>query len=56
MAALEIRYYDARLNSWQDRWTDPQRYPSLVRVRLWKRAGDPPLEVVLTVPAANVQQ
>ena len=56
MAALEIRYYDARLNSWQDRWTDPQRYPSLVRVQLWKRAGDPPLEVVLTVPAAEVQQ
>jgi prepilin-type N-terminal cleavage/methylation domain-containing protein len=56
MAALEIRYFDSRLNSWQDRWTDPQKYPNLVRVSLWKREGDAPVEAVLTVPSANVQR
>jgi len=56
MAALEIRYFDDRLNSWLDRWTDPASYPSLVRVRLWKREGDAPMEAVIAVPAANVQR
>jgi prepilin-type N-terminal cleavage/methylation domain-containing protein len=56
MAALEIRYYDARLNSWLDAWTDSNRYPDLVRVRLWKRADDAPVEAVFTVPATNTQQ
>jgi len=56
MAAMEIRYFDRRLNAWQDRWTDPKNFPSLVRVRLWKRADDAPLEAVLAVPLAQVQR
>lgn len=55
MAALEIRYFDAPSNLWVDAWTDPARRPNLVRVRLWRRAGDAPIEAVLPVPSANVQ-
>lgn len=56
MAAIEIRYYDAVANSWSDTWTDPTRYPSLVRVKLWKNPDSAPAEAVLAVPAANTQQ
>lgn len=55
MAALEIRYFDARLNAWLEDWTDPALRPQLVRVRLWRRAGDAPLEAVLTVPSSRLQ-
>ena len=55
MAAIEIRYYDARANSWTDTWNDPGRYPTLVRVRLWKQADSTPTEAVIPVPAANTQ-
>ena len=56
MAALEVRYFDGRLNAWTDAWTDPNRRPDLVRVRLWKRADDAPVEAVLPVPSAHFQQ
>ena len=54
MAALEIRYYDASANTWNETWTNPGRYPDLVRVRLWRRADDLPVEAILPVPSARV--
>jgi prepilin-type N-terminal cleavage/methylation domain-containing protein len=54
MAALEVRYFDAFSNQWVEAWTDPNRRPNLVRIRLWKRTGDAPLEAVLPVPSANL--
>ena len=56
IAAFEVRYFDPRLNAWLDRWTDQAARPSLVRVRLWKNADDQPLEAVLPVPSAQMQQ
>lgn len=56
MAALEVRYFDARLNAWTDAWTDPNFRPALVRVRLWRRADDAPVEAVLPVPSAHLQR
>jgi prepilin-type N-terminal cleavage/methylation domain-containing protein len=56
MAALEVRYFDRQLNAWQDTWKDPVRLPDLIRVRLWKHAGDAPVEALLAVPAAKLQQ
>ena len=56
MAAFEVRYFDPRLNAWLDRWTDQATRPQLVRVRLWKNADDPPVEAVLPVPSAQMQQ
>jgi prepilin-type N-terminal cleavage/methylation domain-containing protein len=55
-AAFEVRYFDPRLNAWLDRWTDQTARPLLVRVRLWKNADDPPVEAILPVPSANMQQ
>ena len=56
MAAFEVRYFDPRLNAWLDRWTDQTARPLLVRVRLWKNADDPPVEAILPVPSAQMQQ
>ena len=56
MAAFEVRYFDPRLNTWLDRWTDQAARPLLVRVRLWKNADDPPVEAILPVPSAQMQQ
>jgi prepilin-type N-terminal cleavage/methylation domain-containing protein len=55
-AAIEFRYFDQRLNAWLERWNDQNVRPSLVRVRLWRNAGDVPHVAVLTVPAAMTQQ
>jgi type II secretory pathway pseudopilin PulG len=55
MAALEIRYFDKQLNAWQDTWKQPGRRPDLVRVRLWKRVGDNPVEAILPVPSARIR-
>ncbi|HEX8310400.1 MAG TPA: hypothetical protein VF614_03715 [Chthoniobacteraceae bacterium] len=55
-AAMEIRYFDPRINSWLERWQDQNVRPSLVRIRLWRRADDEPYEAVLNIPAALTQQ
>ena len=56
VVALEIRYHDPRQQTqWLEKWRDPNARPSLVRVRIWRTAEDPPYEAILTVPAANVQ-
>lgn len=55
-AALEIRYFDPRINNWLERWNDQNVRPSLVRLRLWRRADEQPYEAILGVPAALVQQ
>ena len=55
MAAMEVRYFDARLNNWVEAWNDPNHRPELVRVRLWKRADDAPVEAVLPVPSSRIQ-
>ena len=54
--ALEIRYFDARLNSWIERWNDKNTRPGLVRLRIWRNADDPPYESVVAIPSANLQQ
>lgn len=54
MAGFEVRYFDARLNAWLDRWTDQTARPLLVRVRLWKNVDEPPVEAVLPVPSGRM--
>ena len=56
MVGFEVRYFDPRLNAWLDRWTDQTTRPTLVRVRLWKNADDPPVEAILPVPSSQMQQ
>jgi hypothetical protein len=55
-AAMEIRYFDPRINAWLERWQDQNFRPSLVRLRLWRRADEEPYEAVLNLPAALTQQ
>ncbi len=53
---LEIAYFDARLNSWVDRWTDQTILPNLVRLRLTLEAGQPPYEIVERVPGGGLKR
>jgi hypothetical protein len=56
MAAMKVRYFDARLNAPIERWTDLNARPSLVQIWLWRHAEEEPFEAVLDVPAARLQQ
>lgn len=54
MAAIELRYYDQGGNTWKDTWDDPKQRPALIRLRLWKHAGDAPLEAMIRVPSSQL--
>jgi prepilin-type N-terminal cleavage/methylation domain-containing protein len=53
--ALEFRYYHPSLGAWVERWDDANSRPTLVRMKVWRRASDEPFEVDLPVPSARVQ-
>ncbi len=48
--ALEIRYFDPRLNAWLEKWTDQNARPSLLRVRLLRGNDTTPYEQILSLP------
>ena len=48
--AIEIRYYSRALNSWQDKWSDAQNHPQLVRVRIWRTDQEAPYEAMIELP------
>jgi prepilin-type N-terminal cleavage/methylation domain-containing protein len=52
--AIEIRYFDPRLNSWIDKWSDGQAEPSLVRVRIWRTDQTVPYEAVIGLPPTKL--
>jgi len=54
--AMEITYFDQRLNSWVQNWTDPQSRPALARIRIWHAGADSaaPFEAVLPLPVMAV--
>ena len=54
--ALEVKYFDRRLNAWIERWNPQDARPALVRLRIWREANDPPYEAVIAIPSANLQQ
>ena len=47
LRSMEIRYFDPRLNSWVDRWTDSGTLPHLVRVTLNPAGGSVPWEAII---------
>ena len=53
--AVEIAYFDARLNGWVDKWTDTSALPNLVRVRLTMENSGAPYEVVEHVPGGGLK-
>ena len=54
--ALEVKYFDRRLNAWIERWNPQDARPALVRLRIWREADDPPYESVIAIPSSNLQQ
>jgi type II secretion system protein J len=56
VSALEVRYFDRRLNTWIERWNPQDARPALVRLRIWRDPNDPPYESVIAIPTANLQQ
>jgi prepilin-type N-terminal cleavage/methylation domain-containing protein len=52
--AIEIRYFDPRLNAWLDKWSDSQSLPSLVRVRIWRTNQTVPYESVIELPPTRL--
>ena len=54
--ALEVKYFDRRLNAWIERWNPQDARPALVRLRIWRDANDPPYESVIAIPSSNLQQ
>ena len=47
---LEIRYYEPVRKEWLEKWADPQRRPTLVRLKLWRDPSPEAYEIVLPVP------
>ncbi len=47
LRSMEIRYFDPRLNSWVERWTDQGTLPHLVRVTLARANAAVPWEAVI---------
>jgi len=46
--SLQVRYFDPRLNSWLDRWSDNLTLPRLIKVTIGPAADElPPWEVII---------
>ncbi len=54
VSALEIAYFDSRLNGWQDKWTDQTNLPNLIRVRVSLAGNSQPYEIVQRVPSGGL--
>jgi len=52
--AIEIRYFDQRLNAWLEKWSDAQSHPALVRVRIWRTDQTVPYEAVIELPPSKI--
>jgi len=46
---LEIRYFDPRLNVWQERWTDNVALPRLVRVTVARKDSTIPWQAIIAL-------
>jgi hypothetical protein len=54
VVALEFRYFDPSGGIWPGKW-DLKARPPLVRMKVWRREGEAPFEIVLPVPSARIQ-
>jgi len=52
--AIEIRYYDQRLNTWLEKWSDSSARPNLVRIRIWRTDQDVPYETIIELPPTKL--
>jgi prepilin-type N-terminal cleavage/methylation domain-containing protein len=49
---LQIRYFNSLLNVWQDKWTDPQNLPRLVKITVGRSDAAAPWEAI--IPLARI--
>jgi prepilin-type N-terminal cleavage/methylation domain-containing protein len=47
--ALQIRYFDPRLNVWQDKWTDNITLPRLVKITIERKDASIPWEAIIAL-------
>ena len=47
--SLEIRYFDPRLNVWQDRWSDNVALPRLVRISIGRKDAAFPWQAIIAL-------
>ena len=47
--SLQIRYFDPRLNTWVDRWTDTVTLPRLVKVAIGRTDNPAPWEAIIAL-------
>jgi prepilin-type N-terminal cleavage/methylation domain-containing protein len=52
--AIEVRYFDQRLNTWLDKWSDSANRPSLVRLRIWRTDQTVPYETIIELPPTRL--
>ena len=52
--AIEIRYFDTRLNTWLEKWSDSGTRPTLVRLRIWRKDQTIPYESVIQFPPTRL--
>ena len=45
--SLQIRYYDPRLNSWVERWSDNVTLPRLVKLVIGRKESSTPMEAII---------
>jgi hypothetical protein len=55
VTGLEVRYFEPRMNGWQEKWTATNARPRLIRLKFWRENAEEPFEVVLTVPPTGNQ-
>jgi prepilin-type N-terminal cleavage/methylation domain-containing protein len=55
IVALEFAYFHPSLGLWQEKWEDTNTRPTLVRMKVWRREGEEPFEIVRPVPSARIQ-
>ena len=47
--SLQIRYFDPRLNTWVERWTDTVTLPRLVKVSVARTDSPAPWEAIIAL-------
>jgi prepilin-type N-terminal cleavage/methylation domain-containing protein len=53
---LQILYFDPRLNTWIDRWSDGARLPVLVKLTVGRADATPPWEVIIPLSRTPYKQ
>jgi prepilin-type N-terminal cleavage/methylation domain-containing protein len=49
VSSMQIRYFDPRLNTWLDRWTDSVTLPRLVKITLGRTDASVPWEAIIAL-------